>query len=56
MLNLRPFAEGVERPEQLARLLELGCGGGQGYLFARPETKEAVHTRLAGHRRQSEAA
>ena len=29
-------AEGVERPEQRAMLLELGCSYGQGYLFGPP--------------------
>jgi EAL domain-containing protein (putative c-di-GMP-specific phosphodiesterase class I) len=29
-------AEGVERPEQRAMLLELGCTHGQGYLFGAP--------------------
>jgi diguanylate cyclase (GGDEF)-like protein len=30
------LAEGIERPEQLAHLLALGCRLGQGYLFSRP--------------------
>ena len=29
-------AEGVEKPEQRHRLIELGCALGQGWLFARP--------------------
>jgi EAL domain-containing protein (putative c-di-GMP-specific phosphodiesterase class I) len=29
-------AEGVETREQLARLGDLGCDYGQGYLFSRP--------------------
>ena len=36
MLNLSVVAEGIERPDQLARLDELGCGLGQGFLFAKP--------------------
>ena len=35
-LRLRSIAEGVETPDQLARLRELGCDQAQGYLFARP--------------------
>jgi EAL domain-containing protein (putative c-di-GMP-specific phosphodiesterase class I) len=29
-------AKGIETPEQLARLTQLGCPAGQGFLFARP--------------------
>ncbi len=36
MLGLKVVAEGVERPEQLRALRDLGCRWGQGYLFARP--------------------
>lgn len=35
-LGLKVIAEGVESTEQLAVLRGLGCGVGQGYLFARP--------------------
>jgi diguanylate cyclase (GGDEF)-like protein len=35
-LGLRTVGEGIEDHEQLARLRELGCTLGQGYLFARP--------------------
>jgi diguanylate cyclase (GGDEF)-like protein/PAS domain S-box-containing protein len=37
-LDLEVVAEGVERPDQLRTLGELGCDTGQGYLFARPMT------------------
>jgi diguanylate cyclase (GGDEF)-like protein/PAS domain S-box-containing protein len=36
ILKLTPVAEGIERSEQLDRLLELECDLGQGFLFARP--------------------
>jgi diguanylate cyclase (GGDEF)-like protein/PAS domain S-box-containing protein len=36
MLHLSVVAEGIERPDQLARLDKLGCGLGQGFLFAKP--------------------
>jgi len=42
IFGLRVVAEGIERPEQRARLLELGCGLGQGHLLAEPlEAPEA---------------
>ncbi len=40
--DLRVVAEGIERPDQLARLRELGCGLGQGYLFSTPQPAEAL--------------
>ncbi len=42
--GLRLVAEGVETPECLARLLELGCRYGQGYGIGRPMTIDAVQT------------
>jgi EAL domain-containing protein (putative c-di-GMP-specific phosphodiesterase class I) len=33
---VKVVAEGVETPEQEARLLEFGCDFGQGYLYGRP--------------------
>jgi EAL domain-containing protein (putative c-di-GMP-specific phosphodiesterase class I) len=41
-LEVRVVAEGVERPEQLAALLSLGCDLGQGYLWRRPASIEEV--------------
>ncbi len=35
-LGLRSIAEGIETPDQLIRLRELGCDQGQGFLFAGP--------------------
>jgi diguanylate cyclase (GGDEF)-like protein len=36
IFGLQVVAEGIERPEQRARLLELGCEVGQGHLLAEP--------------------
>jgi diguanylate cyclase (GGDEF)-like protein len=46
-LGLRTVAEGIEDSEQLARLRDLGCTLGQGYLFARPVAPEDA-TELLG--------
>ena len=35
-MNLQVIAEGIETPTQVARLRELGCKFGQGFLFAKP--------------------
>jgi diguanylate cyclase (GGDEF)-like protein/PAS domain S-box-containing protein len=35
-MGMETVGEGIERPEQLDRLRELGCTYGQGYLLARP--------------------
>jgi len=35
-LGMTVIAEGVETPEQLAHLRNLGCGSAQGYYFSRP--------------------
>jgi diguanylate cyclase (GGDEF)-like protein len=47
-LRLQMIAEGIERPEQLADLREMGCDLGQGYLFARPMGTDELADRLAG--------
>ncbi len=39
-LGLRTVAEGIELPEQWARLRSFGCRCGQGYLFGRPVPAE----------------
>jgi len=46
-LNLETVAEGVETQEQLDRLIRLGTKLGQGYLFARPLSAEALATFLS---------
>ena len=48
VLNLRPVAEGVERDEQLQRLLALGCDSGQGYYFAKPASQADVESHISG--------
>jgi EAL domain-containing protein (putative c-di-GMP-specific phosphodiesterase class I) len=35
-LDLEVIAEGIEHPDQLERLLSLGCEYGQGFLFSKP--------------------
>ncbi|HET9017254.1 MAG TPA: EAL domain-containing protein [Thermomicrobiaceae bacterium] len=46
-LHLQVTIEGIETPEQAARLRELGCDRGQGFLFARPLESRDVE-RLLG--------
>jgi diguanylate cyclase (GGDEF)-like protein/PAS domain S-box-containing protein len=46
ILALQTVAEGVEQPEQAARLEELGCSLVQGYHFARPVPPEEVEALL----------
>lgn len=41
-LSLRCVAEGIEHPDQQRLLAEMGCGYGQGYLFARPLDADAA--------------
>jgi len=40
-------AEGIERPEHLELLREMGCGLGQGYLIARPMDARAIEVLIA---------
>jgi diguanylate cyclase (GGDEF)-like protein/PAS domain S-box-containing protein len=55
-LNLETVAEGVETEEQLDRLLRLGTKLGQGYLFARPLTADALALFLGGSATTLDAA
>ena len=41
------IAEGIETSDQLAQLLVLGCGFGQGFLFARPTEPDEIERLLA---------
>jgi diguanylate cyclase (GGDEF)-like protein len=47
-LHLQVTAEGVETPEQQARLLEMGCDLGQGYYFSKPLPGDQVGTLMEG--------
>ncbi len=47
-LSLDVVAEGIEQPEQIASLRELGCELGQGFLFAKPMNHEALVDYLYG--------
>jgi len=46
-MNIDLVAEGIETPAQLSTLQELGFREGQGFLFARPQTPEAIELLLA---------
>jgi len=46
-LGLETIAEGIERDDQLDRLVELGCQHGQGYYFSPPLTPEEVAGRFS---------
>jgi diguanylate cyclase (GGDEF)-like protein/PAS domain S-box-containing protein len=49
-LGIEVVAEGIERPEQLDLLREMGCGLGQGYLIARPMTAREVAVLARGEK------
>jgi diguanylate cyclase (GGDEF)-like protein len=42
-LEMEVVAEGIETPEQMAVLRELGCNFAQGYLFSRPVDSHTAH-------------
>jgi diguanylate cyclase (GGDEF)-like protein/PAS domain S-box-containing protein len=58
ILKLRPVAEGIERADQLDKLLSLKCDLGQGYYFSRPLPFEGIvdllTTRTALENRETE--
>jgi diguanylate cyclase (GGDEF)-like protein/PAS domain S-box-containing protein len=47
-LTLNVVAEGIEQPEQIASLRDLGCELGQGFLFAKPMNQDALDEYLGG--------
>nr|BFE65200.1 hypothetical protein GCM10020063_097260 [Dactylosporangium thailandense] len=49
-MGLRVVAEGVENPEQRARLAELGCTAAQGFLFYPPMSPESLQSVLRERR------
>jgi diguanylate cyclase (GGDEF)-like protein/PAS domain S-box-containing protein len=46
-LGIEVVAEGIERPEHLELLRDMGCGLGQGYLIARPMDAPGIEVLLA---------
>ncbi|MEA2485603.1 MAG: hypothetical protein QOD46_714 [Actinomycetota bacterium] len=52
-LGVRAIAEGIESPEQLQSVRELGCDLAQGFLFARPVSANAMGKVLADKRDSS---
>jgi diguanylate cyclase (GGDEF)-like protein/PAS domain S-box-containing protein len=47
ILKLRPVAEGIERADQLEKLLALKCDLGQGFYFAKPLPMDGITELLA---------
>jgi EAL domain-containing protein (putative c-di-GMP-specific phosphodiesterase class I) len=54
-LKLNVVAEGIELPNQINSLRELGCELGQGFLFAKPMNYDALSEYLAFEGQPSEA-
>ncbi|HWB57349.1 MAG TPA: EAL domain-containing protein [Gaiellaceae bacterium] len=54
-LNLDVVAEGIELPEQIVSLRDLGCELGQGFLFAKPMNNEALFEYLGGEQHSNAA-
>ncbi|MGM9518472.1 MAG: EAL domain-containing protein [Acidaminococcus sp.] len=54
-LNMHTLAEGVETPEQLEFLKEIGCDRAQGYLFSQPLPVKQVLQKMEGQGRKGES-
>ena len=50
ILKLRPVAEGIERADQLEKLLDLHCDLGQGFYFARPLPMDGIDDLLTARK------
>jgi EAL domain-containing protein (putative c-di-GMP-specific phosphodiesterase class I) len=48
-LNVDVIVEGIETPEDLTQLQQLGCQQGQGYLFSKPLPAQLMSAQLACH-------
>jgi diguanylate cyclase (GGDEF)-like protein len=46
-LHMTVVAEGIESEEQLAKLIDLGCDTGQGFLFSKPVAADSAEAMLA---------
>jgi diguanylate cyclase (GGDEF)-like protein/PAS domain S-box-containing protein len=56
ILGITAVAEGIERPDQLAKLQQLGCQLGQGYLFMKPRAAATIETEVLSRLRAGRAA
>ena len=54
-LGVATVAEGVENADQKAKIQDLGCTYGQGYLFARPLTAGQIEEKLDAARQSAKA-
>lgn len=48
-LGITALAEGIEAPEELSFLCDLGCVEGQGYYFSRPITSKEIETYMSDY-------
>ena len=55
-LSILTIGEGVETPEQLARLTELGCDVAQGFLLGRPLAQDVASSLVSQQQMEDDAA